>query len=121
MGKRFVFNDGDTAKFIGGVMIPPQDGRDVDEMFLEPTEGDGAGGGDAELEPERGDTALDNLREVLAGNVASVKAQLADFSDETLEQLAALEAEGANRSSLLAAIAAEQLKRAQDRTGGAPT
>lgn len=123
MGKRFVFNSGDTAVFVGGVMIPAGDGRDVDEMFLEPEEPAKA------LTPDEGGTdeesarikALDNLREVLAGSVKTVSAQLADFSDETLVQLAELEAEGANRSSLLSAIAAEQLKRAQARAGGEPT
>lgn len=123
MGKRFVFNSGDTAKFVGGVMIPAGDGRDVDEVFLEPEEPAKV------LTPDDGGTdeeaarlkALENLREVLAGSVKTVSAQLADFSDETLVQLAELEAEGGNRSSLLSAIAAEQLKRAQARAGGEPT
>lgn len=123
MGKRFVFNNGDTAKFVGGVMIPPGDGRDVDEMFLEPENPEKA------LTPEEDGTddatarlkALENLREVLAGSVKNVSTQLPDFSEETLGQLAELEAEGANRSSLLTAIAAEKLKRAQARAGGEPT
>lgn len=128
MGKRFVFNNGDTAKFVGGVMIPAGDGRDVDEMFLEPEEpaqelppnsgGPEGGGTDEEAARVK---ALENLREVLAGSVKNVSTQLPDFSEETLGQLAELEAEGANRSSLLTAIAAEKLKRAQARAGGEPT
>jgi len=118
MPKRYVFNDTDAPKFIGGVLIPPHDGREVDELYLSPVEGqpepvlpvDGEGQGQTDLDA--------NLQAILVGNVKSVTALLSDVSDETLDGLDRLEsASETPRKSLLSAISEEKLKRAQLKTG----
>lgn len=115
MGTRHVFNSGTEAIFVGGKMIPPGDGRDVDDLGLPPED-------DRATLQEQPDPEPDpdaNLIDVLKGNVKAVVATLADSSDETLAGLARLEnASETPRKGVLGAIAELQLQRAQDQSGG---
>lgn len=117
MPKRYVQNDTTAPIFIGGCMIAPGDGREVDEMHLPPAAGDGDG---AAALPDQADPDA-SLKDMLTGSVKALVATLPDASDETLAGLARLENEAEKpRSTLLAAIAELQLTRAQAASGGAP-
>lgn len=114
MGKRFVSNNTASPIFVGGLMIPPGDGRDVDEIYLEPE--DQQQETLAETDPHAA------LRELQKKSVKDITAQLPELSDEDLITLEAIEGEdGKSRSTLLAAIAEVQLQRAQAKSGGEPT
>lgn len=114
MSKKHVFNPGPNVMFVGGVMIQPGDGRDVDAQFL-PPEGDEAAAPEATPDPDA------NFRELLAGTLAEILPTLAEASDETLAALMRLEQEhAAPRKGLLTPIAELQLQRAQAKAGGAP-
>jgi hypothetical protein len=115
MAKKPYFNPGPSAMFVGGVMIPPNDSRDVDEQFLPTVDAPEA----AVDEPPDPDA---NYREILAGTIAEILPTLADASDETLDALERLEQGHASpRKGLLGPIAELKLKRAQARAGGGPT
>lgn len=124
MAKRYIHNDAAHTVFVGGVMIAPGLGREVDELYLpaghaEPadtggTDDEGQGGGPPDPDA--------NLLELLAQPLRNLVPHLADFGDDTLAGLDRLEKAAATpRVSLLNAIAAQQLQRAQARAGGAPT
>lgn len=128
MGKRYITNDTGGPIFVGGTLVQPGEGREVDEAFLPPSDAlASAADGEGLLPPgsvnELTGDALDaNLRELLKGTLKELVPQLADFSDETLERLAAIENEHeAPRKGLLEPLAELQLQRAQARAGGAPT
>lgn len=117
MGKIFLFNDTNAPKIMGGKWVPPGEGREVDDVCMP------AGEGPAHADPEAAPvTDLDaNLRDMLATGVKSLVPLLAEASAETLAGLARLEqASETPRKTLLAAIAEQQLNRAQAKTG-APT
>lgn len=116
MPKRYVHNDSAEAIFVGGVMIPAGDGREVDASYLAPME---QAEPVAELqEIGGGDNADQNLIELLQANTKTVLATLEGHSDETLAGLLRLEqAAEKPRKGVLEGLAAEQLKRAQARTG----
>lgn len=100
-------NHSDVYVFIGGVMIPPGDTREVDGRLMP---GYGLPG-----EPgEKGDApvAADPLVSILAGPVKGILAGLDALSDDEVEQLIALE-NGSDkpRSSLLEGLYAELLRR----------
>lgn len=119
MAKRYLSNDTDRTIFVGGIMIAPGEGREIDEAFLPPADaGDQAGA----APPADGDTPPGDAQ--LAGNIADLLKQpikhlvplLADASDETLAALHAAETAGDTpRVTLLTAIAAQQLQRAEAR------
>lgn len=117
MGKTFLFNDTNAPKIMGGKWVPAGEGREVDDTCMPAGEGpapaaaEGAPVGDLDA----------NLRAMLEPGVKQIVPLLADASDETLAGLARLEnATEAPRKTLLAAIAEQQLNRAQAKTG-APT
>lgn len=118
MPKKTISNTSDRTVFVGGVMIPPNESRDVETAYLPPEHQDDA---PPAAEPDSGQPDPDaNLRELLRGTVKDLTAQLDDFSDETLKRLAELEAEtDTPRSTLLGAITDLQLKRAAAKTGAA--
>ena len=123
MAKRYISNDTAAVMFIGGVMIQPGEGRDVDETFLPPELLQPADEAEAKA-PELTDAekADANLRDVLKGSISKIKPLLPDFSPETLARLLELEqADGTPRQGLVQAITELQLQRAQAATGGAPT
>jgi hypothetical protein len=114
MGKRYVSNDTAQVIFVGGLMIPPGDGREVDETLLPPLD----------EQPQPADETLPdpdaNLRELLTASVKNIVPALADLGDETLASLARIEGESVTpRKGVLSAIAELQLLRAQAKTGPA--
>lgn len=116
MPKKYVPNDTDRTIFVGGVMIPPGEGREVDTAFLPPEHQDAPLETEATTSTEPDADA--NLRELLKGTVKDLTSQLEDFSADTLKRLAELEGESDTpRSTLLAAITDQQLKRAAAKTG----
>jgi len=133
MAKRYVHNDTSGVKFVGGVLIPPGEGREVDEQFLPPVDSqlaaavDGAGtsidagtgtgaGVDTTLPPDEAALRA-NLAELLAQPLKALLPTLDTASDDTLGALQAMEQASATpRVTLLNAIGALLLKRAQART-----
>jgi hypothetical protein len=113
MSKRYIHNPTAGVVFAGGVMIPPGEGREVDELFLPPEAGDAPEA--APAEPD----LLANLRELLKTPVKELLLQLEALGTDTLDQLATLEGQAARpRSTLLAAIAELKLERAKRTAGG---
>lgn len=110
MGKRYVSNDTAGIIFVGGVMIPPGDGREVDELLLPPED-------EAPAEPLPEPDPHANLRELLTGNVKAVAGALEGLSDESLALLASIEAEGMGRKGVFGAIDELRLQRAAAKTG----
>lgn len=101
----------DTGKYvhIGSVTIPPGETRDVDETTL------------PDYKPEsekKSDSPADPLADLLKKNVADVKAVLPSLSEEDLARIADLEQAGQARKSLVEAIGAETLRRAEQQAGG---
>lgn len=129
MAKRYVPNDTARTIFVGGVLIPPGEGREVDEQFLPPDDGAASGVADGAAVDQAGDRlpADDSggpSDEALAANIADMQAKplkqliplLAEASDGTLTALQAAEVATATpRVTLLNAIAALQLQRAEAR------
>ncbi len=99
-------NTGKMPIFVGGVMIPPGEIRHFEDDML-PPEFRSAAPVAAE------ETAADPLAELLEGNVAQVTGGLDLLSREWLTQLEALELASKKRKGVLAAIAEEQLRRAE--------
>jgi len=131
MAKRYIQNDTAHTLFVGGVMIAPGLGREVDELYLpaghpapDGTEAGADAGAGADAQGQQGGAPDHdaNLPDLLAQPLRTLVPTLADFSDETLAGLDRLEkAAAAPRVSLLNAIGALQLQRAQQRAGGEPT
>lgn len=122
MGKTFLFNDTDAPKIMGGKLVPPGEGREVDDFCLQPGEGPepaaDAGAPQADLQAD----LQGNLQDLLAKPLKELVPLLADFGDETLAELQGLEQlRDTPRTTLLAKIAELQLTRAQAKTGGAAT
>lgn len=122
MPKHFLFNDTNAPKLMGGKLVPPGEGREVEDAHLPTGE---LPSGEAPQEDKTPDLTLErlkNLMDLLANPLATVIPALPEHSDETLAELARLEAEhDTPRVTLLSAIAAQQLKRAQAQAGGEPT
>jgi hypothetical protein len=123
MAKHFLFNDTDAPKLMGGKLVPPGEGREVEDAHLPTGE---LPSGEAllveEKAPDLSAERLKNLMDLLANPLATVVPALAEHSDDTLAELARLEGEhDTPRVTLLNAIAALQLKRAQAQAGGEPT
>jgi hypothetical protein len=102
-----VSHTNETQKFmhVGSVTIPPGETRDVDPSLL-----DGYVAPSAEKPAEQ----INPLVELLAGNAKSVVSQLQDLSDEDLIKVDAMEQDGNKRKTVVEAIAAETLRRAQN-------
>jgi hypothetical protein len=125
--KRYIHNDGPLVKFCGGLMIPPGEGREVDEADVPPELNEQPSEPqDAQASLTEEEQALAAMRELMAAERVDVLAvllpKLSDYTDQQLALLAELEsAEATPRSTLLGKIAELQLERAQQRAGGAPT
>lgn len=126
MARHYFHNHTAFPQIMGGKLIPPGEGREVDDVHL--PAGEVLPGVDAGLDtptPE-GDAPTDaqlraNLAELLKQPLKNIVPGLAEHSDATLNLLAELEsADGTPRKSLLGAIGELQLQRAQAKTG-APT
>ena len=118
MGRTYLFNDTSSPKIMGGKLIPPGEGREVDDVHMPPGELPPA---DDQPPPAGGQADLQgNLTELLKQPLKSLVPELANFSDETLQQLEELEnLADTPRVTLLKAIAELQLDRAKAKTGGA--
>lgn len=113
--KRYVHNSSLLAIFVGGLLIQPGEGREVDASLLPPEYAEPP----AEQAPAPDADAA--LRELLASPLKELLPLLDEQSPQTLADLARLEGEDATpRKTLLGAIAELQLQRAQAATGGAP-
>lgn len=122
MPKHFLFNDTNAPKLMGGKLVPPGEGREVEDAHLPTGELPSAEAPQEDQTPDLTLERLKNLMDLLANPLATVIPALPDHSDETLAELARLEAEhDTPRVTLLNAIAALQLKRAQAQAGGEPT
>ena len=108
MAKRYVTNDTPNMIYVGGKMIPPGEGREVEELDEAPPQVD-------EPAPD-----LDaDLRELLKGSVAAVAGALGGIGAETLTRLQALENEAAKpRKGVLEALANAQIALADEKLKG---
>lgn len=111
MATKHIYNPGPNVQFVAGKMIPPGEGRDIDERDLPPELRD------APPEPAAPEAPSldDELQALRKGSVKEVAAALPALSHEALQRLQALEAEAEHpRKSLLAALADEALRRADE-------
>ena len=99
-------NNTENTVHIGSATIPAGETRDVDPSLLPDFKAEKAQA--EELPP-------DHLAELLAGNVTDAIKGLTDLSDDDLQDLATKEAAGKARKSLAEAIAAETLRRADEK------
>ena len=113
---QFYVNETAHTQFVGGRMIPPGEGRDVPLMYLPATHRPEPV---VVLAPEA--PSLDALlADLLTLSVKNIVLQLPELTHEALDRLAELEAEAAvPRKTLLAAVSAEQLRRAELSLDGA--
>lgn len=117
MGKRYVHNSGGGVLLVGGVMIPPGEGREVDEDALGLEASTGAAPAEASADDPAAALAA-AVAQLLAHPLKELVPMLADLPDELLAELA--RAEGAHatpRKTLLSAIGELQLERAQAKAG----
>lgn len=101
-------NNTENTIHIGSATIPAGETRDVDPSLLPNYQAEGVIDEDLVLDP---------IAELLKVNVKLVTAQLADMTDEQLAQAVALEQDGQNRKSLIEAMTAETLRRANEKSG----
>lgn len=112
MGTRHIENTTASPMFVGGKLIPPGTGRDIDEALLPP---------ERQMAPEVDVGAPEPtlhalVLELHAKSVKDIAAELPELKQEALEMLLAAEQESAKpRVSLVAAIEAERLHRANAR------
>lgn len=101
-------NETCSFQHVGGVTVPPGETRDVDPSLLPDYVPEGAA-------PD----ALpgDPIAELLKGNVKTIIADLFELSDEELAHATEMEQSGQNRKSLIEAMTAENLLRANDKAG----
>lgn len=110
MGTKHIHNPGQNIMFVGGKMIPPGEGRDIDERDL-PSEHRDQTAAAVDLLP-----SLDEqLAELLHKPLKELIGGLGGMTQEALERLEALEGESKkSRKTLLEAIAAEKMARADE-------
>jgi hypothetical protein len=114
MGTKYIENLGSETIFVGGKMIPPGEGREIDELLLPPEHRD-APAPQVDTPP-----SLDELLgKELDKSVKDLEATLGGLTQEALDRMGELEAEGKQRKTLLEAIAAEKVKRADAALNGA--
>lgn len=107
--KRYVHNDTEAVKFVGGRMLQPGEGREID---LPDDGGDSTDQG-APVDAPPIDPQAEALKVLREQSVADIKAQLEAITPELLDLLEAAEqAAEKPRTTLLAAIGEERLRRA---------
>lgn len=110
MGTKHIQNPGNDTIYVGGKMILPGEGRDIDTNFLPPELQDPPSTLSAAVEV----SLIDLLAELQGKSVKVITAELPQLTHEALELLADMEGKAETpRSSLLGAIKAEQIRRAQ--------
>lgn len=102
-------NETDKFQHVGGLTIPPGETREVDPTMLPSYKPESARKEEAQSDP---------IADLLKKKVADVSAALPGLSDEDLATAEALEQDGQNRKSLIEAIAAENLRRADLKANG---
>lgn len=108
--KKYIENNTDHTIYAGGRSIAPGEGREVDVPDALP----------AQALPDVPDADAP-LHELLAGKPAAIIAALAEFSVDTLDRLSVLEGAFAKpRKAVLAALADERIKRADDNLNSDP-
>lgn len=112
MGTRHIENTTDSPMFVGGKMIPPGTGRDIDEALLPPEYR-------TDALPAAGDappSVFDLVLQLQQGSVKDIVAKLPELGQEALDLLAEAEKAAAKpRTSLLTAMDAERIRRANDK------
>ena len=109
MKRIYIENTGPVAKFIGGKLLQPGEGREFDQVDV-PAEHRPAAAPAAEAAPD----ALEPLKELLEKAIKAIVPDLPTLGAEQLQQLRALEEADQNRKGVLEAIAAEVLRRANE-------
>lgn len=106
-----VENNSQMPIYVAGVMIPPGETRHFEEDQLPPEYRSSAS-------PPVEEQPVDPLVTILAMNVADVVNGLPALSDEELDRLETLEAEGKARKGVIAAVTADRLRRAEAKVNG---
>lgn len=118
MGTKYIENTGPDVMYVGGKMIQPGEGRDIDTDLLPAELQDPSTAPGVDSIP----SLLDLVRELLAKNVKMITAELPGLTQEALDLLLEMEADAATpRTSLLGAIKSEHIKRAAATLEGAGT
>lgn len=116
MGLKYIENTGHQVMFVAGKLIPPGEGREVDEAHLPPELQDSPVAVAAAADP----SVAERVAELLKGNVKTVKAELPLLTGEALDLVATIEGGAeAPRKSVLEAVDAERIRRAADKLDGA--
>lgn len=109
MGTKYIHNSTAEVIYVGGKMIAPGEGRDI-EMDQLPAEHQDA---PAEAAPDA-PSLDDDLQELRAASVKAISEKLSALTQEGLERLGELEAAAdAPRKTLIEAIEAEKMDRAE--------
>jgi hypothetical protein len=115
MGKTYVSNDTDQAKFVGGKLLQPGEGREFDDQDVPGEHRPGAEAGAVEpvLDPA-GPTRADEVLAFYTGaNAAALIAAVPEYSLEDLALIEAFELERKQpRSTVLAAVTNQRIERA---------
>lgn len=115
MGTKHITNDGPNTIYVGGKMIAPGEGRDIDERDLPPELRDAP----APVVEEAGPSLDDELCALLKESVKEIKDLLPGLTNEGLDRLAELERCYEHpRKTLLEAIADEAIRRADEALQG---
>lgn len=115
MGLKYVENTGRNVMFVGGKLIPPGEGREVDELLLPPELQDSPVAVAAAADP----SVAQLVAELLKGNVKTVVAELVALTGEALDLVETIEGGAeAPRKGVLAAVKAERLRRASEKLDG---
>lgn len=107
-----VTNGGRTTLFVGGVMIPPGETRHFPPNQV-PTNLREIQAAAVPVPPAAPPAQEDNLLELLDKNTAEIAAKLPGLSSADLARLKAAEDAGKTRKGVMAALAEEELRRAQ--------
>lgn len=109
MGKIAYLNRGRSVEYIGGVMVPPGEFREVDETLAP---------GYRPPQPAAAAAAVSVVDLLLAQSMAQLIAALPTLADEDLDELEVREQEGVARQEVLAAIAESRLLSADKQLSG---
>lgn len=110
MGTKHIENNTPNTIYVGGRMIAPGEGRDIDERDLPPEHREAP-----VVVVEAGPSLDDELAALLKGSVKEVAGTLGALTHEALDRLADIESGYTHpRKTLLEAIADEKIRRADE-------
>jgi hypothetical protein len=107
---RYISNDTASPIFVAGRLIPAFDGRHFEDHELPPEHKPEA----VEVLESTGPTLAEEIRELLEGTVKDVSAKLPGLTFEALDLILDIEPAGDNRTTLLQAVRAEKIARADE-------